>query len=743
MISSGINNLARTAGVAKTAADGGPVILDGMDPVWHAVNGENTYIYIGKSLKSIYDLSNGRTNNDKIAVLGTSPTDAGATGGNWSTMMSTKFLTTFGTQPQYDIYSTEAELNAFFSTQIDAASPPRMIWLPDIGGSNTNNRETVFQANAAKIAEFVNNGGGLFANMGQYLWLSKLIPGAVYNGGGCNGGPAVTTVGSTDFGLQDSDVVSCWHGWFTNYGTSLQPLVDWPYPSNSSPRVAVSIGGGSVTLPTNFTLTGTPSSPLIGSTLSIKAKVLDGNDVPQVGLSVTLEITSGPGAGDIFAPVTTNAAGEATFTHSNSVSGVSVYKATTTINAKVKTVTSSITWTAGPATTLAMTTQPVAGVSGASLGTQPVVELRNTNGFRTTSTAAVTVAIQSGSGGTLGGTTTVNAVNGVATFTNLTLAGVVGTNYVLRFSATGLTTVDSANVAVTGPGVATQLALTTAPVSGASGAVFATQPVVTIRDSAGNAVTGSTAAVTVAIQSGTGGTLGGTTTVNAVNGVATFSGLSLAGTVGTNYVLRFSGAGLTVDTGNMTVTPGTATQLVLTTAPVASASGTALATQPVLAIKDAQGNTVTSATGAVTVAIQSGTGGTLGGTKTVNAVAGVATFSGLTLTGSVGTNYVLRFTSPGLTLIDSGNLSVTPGGATTLALTTAPVTGASGAVFSTQPVVAIKDAQGNTATVSTAAVTVAIQSGTGGTLGGTTTVNAVAGVATFSGLSLTGKVGTT
>jgi hypothetical protein len=72
--------------------------------------------------------------------------------------------------------------------------------------------------------------------------------------------------------------------------------------------------------------------------------------------------------------------------------------------------------------------------------------------------------------------------------------------------------------------------------------------------------------VTVAIQSGTGGTLGGTTTVNAVAGVATFSGLSLAGTVGTNYVLRFSGSGLTVDTGNMTVTPGAATQLALTTA---------------------------------------------------------------------------------------------------------------------------------------------------------------------------------
>jgi hypothetical protein len=44
----------------------------------------------------------------------------------------------------------------------------------------------------------------------------------------------------------------------------------------------------------------------------------------------------------------------------------------------------------------------------------------------TTSTAAVTATIQSGAGGVLGGTTTVNAVGGVATFSNLTLTGLVG-----------------------------------------------------------------------------------------------------------------------------------------------------------------------------------------------------------------------------------------------------------------------------------------------------------------------------
>src|SRR5205823_3210060 len=75
-------------------------------------------------------------------------------------------------------------------------------------------------------------------------------------------------------------------------------------------------------------------------------------------------------------------------------------------------------------------------------------------------------------------------------------------------------------------------------------------------------------AVTVAIATGpAGATLGGTTTVTAVNGVATFTGLTLdlAGT----YTLTASGGGLTAVTTNaITVTPVVvATQLVVTTQP--------------------------------------------------------------------------------------------------------------------------------------------------------------------------------
>jgi hypothetical protein len=101
------------------------------------------------------------------------------------------------------------------------------------------------------------------------------------------------------------------------------------------------------------------------------------------------------------------------------------------------------------------------------LATQPVVRIQDSGGNTVTSSSAtVTVAIQSGAGGTLGGTLTVTAVNGVATFTNLTLAGVVGTGYVLEFSATGPTPAASGSVTVSSPiqGL-TSFSFTTASVS--------------------------------------------------------------------------------------------------------------------------------------------------------------------------------------------------------------------------------------------------------------------------------------
>lgn len=340
-------------GAAKASGTGGPIVLDGMDPVCHASMGENTDGYIKKVVKSIYDRSNG-PNNGRIAIVGAASATSAACGGNWTTLLPNKFLTEFGTaasglQPQVDFYSTAAEITAFFSTTI-SASPPRMIWIPDNFGRTT---EGLFTSNAEKIADFVNSGGGLFTNMGQYGWLTALLPGAVYNNGGCNGGPEATADGIADFGLSNTIVAACWHGYFTGNVGTLKTLVDYPYPTASDTRKAVSIGGGSVSLPSSFTLAASPASPEAGQPLTITATAQTLAGVPQAGVVVSMTVSSGPDAGQTFT-ATTNASGIASFTINTSSVGSNTYTATATVNGVLKTVSVTTVW--APSTTTAPTT---------------------------------------------------------------------------------------------------------------------------------------------------------------------------------------------------------------------------------------------------------------------------------------------------------------------------------------------------------------------------------------------------
>src|SRR6266480_5534210 len=91
--------------------------------------------------------------------------------------------------------------------------------------------------------------------------------------------------------------------------------------------------------------------------------------------------------------------------------------------------------------------------------------------------------------------------------------------------------------------VATKLAFTVQPGTAAAGAAIA--PVqVAIQDASGNTVTSATTGVTVALGTKpSGASLSGTVTVAALNGVATFSTLSV-NTVGTGYTLTAFASGL-------------------------------------------------------------------------------------------------------------------------------------------------------------------------------------------------------
>ncbi|MHB8576230.1 MAG: IPT/TIG domain-containing protein [Dehalococcoidia bacterium] len=93
---------------------------------------------------------------------------------------------------------------------------------------------------------------------------------------------------------------------------------------------------------------------------------------------------------------------------------------------------------------LSVQTQPYKGMVGPALPYQPAVALVDGNNTPIPSfTGPITMAIKAGSGpGTLTGTTTINAVAGVATSTNLAI-DTVGNAYVLTATSPGATALDS------------------------------------------------------------------------------------------------------------------------------------------------------------------------------------------------------------------------------------------------------------------------------------------------------------
>lgn len=390
MVSS-LSSMQQTPAYA-TSSGGGPIVLDGMDPVCHAAYGENTDQYIAKVVKSVYDKSAMPGNNGKIAILGISSlTAAGGCGNNWNTLLSTKFLSQFTTAPTVQFITTEAELNTFFATGI-ASDAPRMIWIPD-DWSRSGAVNTIFTTNAEKIADFVNSGGGLFASYNQYGWLTALLPSAVFNNGGCNGGPEATADGAADFGLTNTIVAACWHGYFTGNVGTLKTLVDYPYPSPSDSRKAVSIGGGEVSLPSSFTLAITPENPTAGSPLTITATAQTLAGVPQSGVTVSVTVSTGPDAGQTFT-ATTNSSGVATITINTSSVGTNVYTATATVNGVAKTVSATVSWVAPPTTTAAPTTTTTTTTIAPTTTTTTVAPTTTITSPETTTTQPVVVTTE-------------------------------------------------------------------------------------------------------------------------------------------------------------------------------------------------------------------------------------------------------------------------------------------------------------------------------------------------------------
>jgi hypothetical protein len=271
-------------------------------------------------------------------------------------------------------------------------------------------------------------------------------------------------------------------------------------------------------------------------------------------------------------------------------------------------------------------------------------------------TGNITVALGANPGNSpLLGTLTLAAVNGVATFTNLSV-DVVANGYTLASTSAGLTSATSTpfNILL---GPATHLEMVVEPITTTAGATIG-QPSVSVvaQDAGGNPVTAFSGNVTVAITAGTGtsgATLSGTTTLATVNGQATFTNLSID-KVGTGYTLTFSTAGLlSKSSKSFNINPGAATKLAFTVQPTNTLAGATITPAVQVSAQDAFGNLVPAFAGNVTVALGANPGaGTLAGTTTVALASGVASFSTLSIN-KVGTGYTLTAGTGGLTAATS------------------------------------------------------------------------------------------
>ncbi len=216
-----------------------------------------------------------------------------------------------------------------------------------------------------------------------------------------------------------------------------------------------------------------------------------------------------------------------------------------------------------------------------------------------------------------------------------------------------------------GPGVdlATRTVLSTVPAQ-----IVAGQPlglVATIQTNQFEVVQAYEGEVTVTLEAGPNpAALGGTTTVKAVKGVATFSDLTLT-KVGQGYVLKVKAA--TVPGGRslpeksteaITVVAGPAAGISLLTQPGKSAPGGVVYPFPRVAVADAHGNVIADQSTAITVSLGANPGGsTLGGTANLNTVGGVAEFTDLSLS-QLGSGYTLTFTSPSAGTVTSSPFDV-------------------------------------------------------------------------------------
>jgi hypothetical protein len=260
--------------------------------------------------------------------------------------------------------------------------------------------------------------------------------------------------------------------------------------------------------------------------------------------AVTVAIANNPGGGTL--------SGTLTVTVSNgiaTISDLSIDKAglgyTLNANSAGLTQVTSGAFAINPAAAdhLLFVQHPTDTTAGQPISPAVTVEILDQFNNVLTNDNTDTINLSLNGAGTLNGTLTQMVTSGVATFGDLSV-NQAGTGYMLNANSTGFAQITSDTFAITAA-AAHHLLFSQQPTDTPAGQTIS-PVVVQVVDQFGNVVSNYSGMVTLSLNDNpmTGATLSGTLTVNVVNGVATFSDLSID-LAGDGYTLHATiGGGL-------------------------------------------------------------------------------------------------------------------------------------------------------------------------------------------------------
>lgn len=492
-----------------------------------------------------------------------------------------------------------------------------------------------------------------------------------------------------------------------------------------------------------------PSSTTAGSTVapSIQVAVKDANnntDTTDNSTVVTIAIGTNPGGGTLSGTISrTVSSGIATFNDLSIEKVGTGYTLVASSTGLSSATSSTFNITPSAANKLGYTVQPSQVQAGATITPAVNVAVQDQfgNTITTDNATSITIAIQANpGGGTLSGTLTRTVSSGIATFNDLSINN-TGVGYTLRATGGGYTLIDSQAFNVI-PASAAKLRIVSGsqPTNTQAGASISTVQVEVLDASNNRVTTDNSTSITFSILiNPSGGTLSGTVTKTVALGVTSFDNLSID-KAGVGYTLQASAGILTVATSNaFNINPAAANKLAFSVQPSSSAAGSTIAPAVSVLVQDQFGNTETSDnTTSVTIAIQNNTGGgILSGTSTKIVTSGVVNFDNLSID-KIGTSYTFIVSAVGLSAAASNTFNITLAPANKLAFYVQPAQTVAGEIIAPDVKVAVQDQLGNIInTDNTTVVTIAIQNNPGGgTISGTLTKTASAGLATFDNLSI-------